>query len=45
MFKKGQIFNFAKIKDRKRNNFDLSYSSALTCQMGQLLLDYEPSKA
>lgn len=37
MFKKGQIFNFAKIKDRKRNNFDLSYSSALTCQMGQLI--------
>lgn len=37
MFKKGQIFNFAKIKDRKRNNFDLSYSSALTCQMGKLI--------
>lgn len=37
MFKKGQIFNFAKIKDRKRNNFDLSYSSALTCQMGYLI--------
>lgn len=37
MFKKGQIFNFAKIKDRKRNNFDLSYSSALTCQMGNLI--------
>ena len=37
MFKKGQIFNFAKIKDRKRNNFDLSYSSALTCQMGDLI--------
>ena len=37
MFKKGQIFNFAKIKDRKRNNFDLSYSSALTCQMGTLI--------
>lgn len=37
MFKKGQIFNFAKIKDRKRNNFDLSYSSALTCQMGNLV--------
>ncbi len=37
MFKKGQIFNFANIKDRKRNNFDLSYSSALTCQMGNLI--------
>ncbi len=37
MFKKGQIFNFANIKDRKRNNFDLSYSSALTCQMGSLI--------
>ncbi|QRV61978.1 major capsid protein [Microvirus sp.] len=37
MFKKGQIFNFAKIKDRKRNNFDLSYSSALTCKMGDLI--------
>lgn len=37
MFKKGQIFNYAKIKDRKRNNFDLSYSSALTCQMGNLI--------
>ncbi len=37
MFKKGQIFNFANIKDRKRNNFDLSYSSALTCQMGYLI--------
>lgn len=37
MFKKGQIFNFASIKDRKRNNFDLSYSSALTGKMGDLI--------
>lgn len=36
MFKRGQIFNSIKIKDRKRNNFDLSYTSCLTTQMGRL---------